>query len=301
MSRSTLHRLRARVWLIASHIPWPLWWPLVASGVVAMSVINPEPVRRWAANFATITGRVPRRLDVIRGLWSWSRNTITSLQLVHWSPADFEARAVMAPEQFQRLSDAMSSGGAVLALPHSGSWDLAGAWVCQRGMPVSTVAEELVPDEFEVFVRLREALGFTVYGHRDPRVLRRLVDDIGTGHLVCLMSDRDLSRRGIPVTWATGSGEHRTTMPPGAATVALRSGATLLGVACHYEGRRMRLVVSDPLVAPAEAGTHLARVTSMTQQLCDFFTTQIQEHPHDWHMLQPFFGESASTPAQDQQ
>ena len=284
-----VQRLRARLWLVASRIPWPVWWPVVAVGALVMSVVPNQPVRRWARNHASITGRATTRLDVVRGLWSWARNAVTSLQLVHWSSADFERRAVMAPDDWRRLGEAMAAGGAVVGLPHSGCWDLAGAWVCQRGMPVSTVAEELVPAEFEVFVRLRERLGFTVYGHRDPRVLRHLVGDIGTGHLVCLMSDRDFSRRGIPVTWRTGSGDHRVTMPPGPAQVALRSGATLFGVACHYEGRRMRIVVSEPLLAPPEASTHLARVGAMTQQLCDFFSDQVRTHPHDWHMLQPFF------------
>lgn len=292
MSVTTMgQRLRARVWLVAGRVPWPLWWPLVAVGVVALSAFPNRPVNRWARNHATITGRATTRLDVIRGLWSWARNAVTSLQLVHWSAADFERRAVMAPEHWQRLSDAMANGGAVTGLPHSGSWDLAGAWVCQRGLPVSAVAEELVPAEFEVFVRLRERLGFTIYGHRDPRVLRRLVADVGTGHLVCLMSDRDLSRRGIPVIWRTRSGDRHVTMPPGAALVALRSGAALFGVTCHYEGRRMRIVVSEPLRAPEDATTHLARASAMTQQLCDFFSEQIQAHPHDWHMLQPFFAE----------
>lgn len=52
----------------------------------------------------------------------------------------------------------------------------------------------------------------------------------------------------------------------------------------------MRLVVSQPLDPAAGDLTHLARITSMTQQLCDFFTEQIRAHPHDWHMLQTFFG-----------
>ncbi|MGD8213784.1 phosphatidylinositol mannoside acyltransferase [Aestuariimicrobium sp. Y1814] len=282
-------RLRARAWLLVSRVPWPLWWPLVGVGALVMSVVPNQPTLRWARNFATMTGRTPRRVDVVRGLWSWARNTITSLQLVHWSPADFERRAVMSPDQWQRLSRAMAEGGAVLGLPHSGSWDLAGAWVCRRGMPVSTVAEELVPEEFEVFVRLREALGFSVYGHRDPQVLRNLVDDVHHTKLVCLLADRDFSRRGIPVTWHTGAGPRPASMPPGPAQVALRSGATLFGVACHYEGRRMRLVVSEALAPPAAADTHRERLTSMTQQLCDFFAAEIREHPHDWHMLQPFF------------
>ena len=53
--------------------------------------------------------------------------------------------------------------GAIIALPHMANWDLAGAWACLTGMPVSTVAERLRPEAlFDRFVAYREALGMEV-------------------------------------------------------------------------------------------------------------------------------------------
>ena len=40
---------------------------------------------------------------------------------------------------------AYASTGAVIALPHSGNWDLAGAYAELTGMPVTTVAEAAAP------------------------------------------------------------------------------------------------------------------------------------------------------------
>ena len=71
----------------------------------------------------------------------------------------------------------------------------------------------------------------------------------------------------------------------GAAHLALATGSTLLGIACRYEGRRMRLVVSEPITAPGEEDA----VAAMNQQLADFFAGQVRSGVEDWHMLQPFF------------
>jgi phosphatidylinositol dimannoside acyltransferase len=62
------------------------------------------------------------------------------------------------------LVDALARGrGAVLALPHSGNWDHAGAWLVLRGHPFTTVAERLRPEAlFDRFVAVREKLGMEV-------------------------------------------------------------------------------------------------------------------------------------------
>ncbi len=47
--------------------------------------------------------------------------------------------------------------GAILALPHMGNWDQAGAWLVGHGVPFTTVAERLEPAElFDRFVSFRE-------------------------------------------------------------------------------------------------------------------------------------------------
>ena len=69
------------------------------------------------------------------------------------------------------LRTAYAGTGAVVALPHSGNWDLAGAWACLTGMPVATVAEQLSEAEYAAFMTFREGLGMTVLSHRDPAAI----------------------------------------------------------------------------------------------------------------------------------
>jgi len=171
----------------------------------------------------------------------------------------------------------------VVALPHSGNWDLAGAWACLTGMPVTTVAERLDDAEFAAFVSFREALGMEVLSHLDPGVIGALNTAVRRRRLVCLLADRDLAGVGVPVVWAGRS----VTMPGGPALVARRTGATLLAAVCRFTETGMQIAFSDPVATrPGRDG-----LVAMTQDVASFFAEQIAQQPADWHMLQPFFGE----------
>ena len=51
----------------------------------------------------------------------------------------------------------------VLALPHSGNWDMAGVWLVQQHGTFTTVAERLKPESlYRRFIDYRESLGFEV-------------------------------------------------------------------------------------------------------------------------------------------
>jgi KDO2-lipid IV(A) lauroyltransferase len=183
------------------------------------------------------------------------------------------------------LHEARAAGtGAIVALPHAGNWDAAGAWVAASGMPITTVAERLKPEAlYRRFLAYRESLGMKIIpasgGEAAPTEL--LVQALADRHVVPLLADRDLSRRGIEVRFFGG----RTRMPAGPALLALRTGAPLYVANMWYEdaGPRGRLV--GPLIAPKE-GTLTERVAALTQLVADEFEKGIAEHPADWHMLQ---------------
>ena len=59
-----------------------------------------------------------------------------------------------------------------MVLPHSGNWDLAGAWACLSGFPVTTVVEVLDPDAYADFLAFRRGLGMEPIGHTEPDVMR---------------------------------------------------------------------------------------------------------------------------------
>lgn len=282
-------RLSAATLGLAGHLPDSLWRP---GAQLAGSVLARFPtagVRRWRGNAQTMTGQRPSPAQTRRAVVSWMRTTVTSMQLSRWSGERIDATVDHDPAQLQALRRACRDRGALVALPHMGSWDLAGAWVARRGMPVTTVAEHLPEAEFRLFVRTRERLGMRVLGYREPGTVRHLVEDLSGHRLVCLVADRDLSGGGVPVGWATADGPVPGSMPAGPAHLAVLTGAALIGAACSYRGPdRMRIEFS-PILEPAAGGTSRQRVGQLTERLAEWFSAQIRDQVCDWHMFQPFF------------
>ncbi|GAA1766261.1 phosphatidylinositol mannoside acyltransferase [Luedemannella helvata] len=187
----------------------------------------------------------------------------------------------------ERLREAHEAGtGAIAALSHSGNWDAAGAWLVGGGTPLTTVAERLKPESvYRRFVAFRESLGMEILPLTggDRPVLDELADRLAKAHIVALLADRDLSRRGVEVTFFGG----RTRMPAGPALLAIRTGAPLFVVPLWYEPDAPCGEVIGPLEVPDPASGPLdVRVKALTQRIADEFATAIARHPSDWHMMQ---------------
>jgi phosphatidylinositol dimannoside acyltransferase len=184
------------------------------------------------------------------------------------------------------LADGMAAGrGVILALPHSGNWDAAAAWVAAKGWPLVAVAERLKPERvYDRFVAFREKLGMEIVpltgGRRPP--LDLLAEKAKQGYAVALLADRDISARGVEVEFFGG----RTRMPPGPALLALTTGAPLFAADLWYTPDRVECVLERvPVPGPSEGPLDL-RVRMVTQRLADKFADGIAAHPQDWHMLQ---------------
>jgi KDO2-lipid IV(A) lauroyltransferase len=157
------------------------------------------------------------------------------------------------------------------------------------GVPVTTVAERLKPEAvYQQFLNFREGLGMTIYplgGGTD--VFSRLAEHIRGNDFVPLLADRDLTARGVPVTFF---GE-RATMPAGPAALALRTGAPLIPVTTWFEGEapdHTLVLQFDDVVTPP-SGSRRDAVAVMTQKVADVFEQRIRDNPRDWHMLQRLF------------
>src|SRR5699024_2481580 len=101
---------------------------------------------------------------------------------------------------YEQYAERVAHGGAaVLALGHSGNWDLAGAWANRHIGQVITVAERLEPPElFEAFVGFRESLGMVIVPlEKGGGVFRRLLTETRRPVIVPLLADRDLSSTGV--------------------------------------------------------------------------------------------------------
>lgn len=218
------------------------------------------------------------------GMRSYLRYWMESFRLPTWSPE--RIAAAMPVKGLEQLNEVMAAGrGAVLALPHMGNWDLAGAWIASAGgYPFTTVAERLKPESlFDRFVAYREGLGMEVLPltGSDISVIGTLARRLREGRLVCLLGDRDLSEAGIEVSFF---GE-ATRMPAGPAALAQRTGAALFPVSLWYDGKLMHAEI-HPEVVPPEEGDRREKTRAMVQAVADVWETEIREHSADWHMLQ---------------
>jgi len=175
--------------------------------------------------------------------------------------------------------------GVLLILPHMGNWEVAGAVAKDLGMPAMSAAENLPnPLITQWFLDVREMAGIDiVLTGRGARATGALMKRLKQGGTVALLADRDVTGRGIPVTFF---GEV-TTMPAGPIALAVNTGAPVLVVGSYFEdGPGHRYVVSDPLPLP-ENGTKEERVTAGVQLLAAALEERIRRKPEDWHLFVP--------------
>ncbi len=269
----------------------------------------PEPV---ALAIATMVGDVLHRFrhgsrtNVERNLRRVVGSDLDQASLDRWSRRAFRAyarywvegaRLPSTPRQqvlqrfvvvdgFEHLVEGMASGnGVVLALPHVGSWEYGGTFLAAVGYPMTSVAERLEPPElFEYFVDQRAAMGLTIVP-LDQSSGGAVMRTLRAGGLVGLLCDRDLLGNGIDVEFF---GE-KTTMPAGPATLAMRTGATLLTAAVYSgPGRDHHAVVGAPIDV-TRSGSLRSDVSRVTQDIADRFESLIRRAPEQWHVFQPLW------------
>ncbi|MFC6883111.1 MULTISPECIES: phosphatidylinositol mannoside acyltransferase [Actinomadura] len=183
----------------------------------------------------------------------------------------------------EKIFENLDAGrGVILALPHMGNYEHAGAWLVHQGHPFTTVAERLRPESlFDRFVAFRESLGMEVLAHQGASAYGRLAQRLRAGRPVCLVVDRDLTAGGVDVEFFGATAR----MPGVAAALATRTGAALIPVTLWYEGEYWAARVHEEIPVPGEGGGQ-ERIQAMTQELARVFEAGIRAHPEDWHMLQ---------------
>ncbi len=240
-----------------------------------------------ATNGSTADSALLERF-VDRGFASYGQYWAESAKLPALSRKTITSRFIIA-EGLEHLLAARALGkGIVIALPHIGSWEWGGSFFASLDMAMTAVAEELEPRElFEWFKAKREAIGINIEP-LDAHAGTVLLQTLREGNVVGLLCDRDIQDNGIAVDFF---GE-RVTIPAGPATLALRTGATLVAAACYSgPGRDHFAVVTAPI--PTERTARLRDdVARVTQAIAVELEGLIRRAPEQWHVLQPRFSES---------
>jgi KDO2-lipid IV(A) lauroyltransferase len=164
-----------------------------------------------------------------------------------------------------------------------GNWDVAGHWLAVNGYRIVSVAEELRPRRlFELFLRHREELGMKILPLSAGHVGQQLADLLAKNWIVALVSDRDMSGRGVDVEMFGASRR----LPAGPALLSLSTGAPLLVCPVYSTDEGWLIQIGGPLEAP-RTGVTRDDVAALTAVLAAEFERAIAARPVDWHMFQP--------------
>ncbi len=222
---------------------------------------------------------------VDRGFESYGQYWAEGAKLPGIAPERVFARFRIG-EGLEYLYDAKAVGrGTIIALPHIGSWEWGGSFLNSLGLGMTAIAEDLEPPElFNWFKAKRESIGIRIEP-LDEHAGQVLLETLRGGGVIGLLCDRDLQGNGIEVTFF---GE-RVRLPAGPATLALRTGATLVAAACYSGPGRDHFAVITPPIAAERLGRLRSDVTRVTQAIAVELEGLIRRAPEQWHVLQPRF------------
>ena len=192
------------------------------------------------------------------------------------------------------LKDTIAEGkGVVVVLPHYGSWE-AGAVYLSSLSPFAAVAEVLKPRElFDLFVKLRAGVGIKIFPYdHSPETRDEMVSDLKKGTMLALLSDRDLKGSGVEVEFF---GE-RTTLPPGPASLALRSGSPIICVSVRNMDDGSWVGHATEPIYVRDIGDRDEVIQNAVQQIARRLEGLIREDPAQWHMFMPAWPSDRQNP-----
>jgi KDO2-lipid IV(A) lauroyltransferase len=191
-----------------------------------------------------------------------------------------EVRGMVTFSGFEHVDAALQQGrGALLALPHMGSWDFAGSIGSLLGYRISAVAEILPGSLNDVVLETRSIHGLQIIplNRSAVRAINAALDANGLVALLC-----DLPHGpGVEVRFFG----RRAIVPSGPAAIACRRRVPLLPVYSRWtDGDRYHIHVDPPIHPPAaERCRGKEAVAEVMQQVVERFEVFIRDHPDQWY------------------
>lgn len=269
-------------WKILRALPEKTAYALFNRGAKWLVKRDGKSVQRLRKNLHRVNPDLSKsQMDTLLedAMASYMRYWCDTFRFPNWSEDRINSTVTVTREEL--LLDGIKSGrGVIVALPHAGNWDHAGAYFCLKGIHLVTVAERLKPERlFNEFLRYRQAMGMEVLA-LDSRSIVTLEQRLREGHLIALVADRDLSKSGIDVRFFAKPAR----MPAGPAVLALKTGAVFLTAFVNYTKTGIHITFDE--ISIPENGSQEEKVSALVQESAKNFEQGITQHPQDWHMLQ---------------
>jgi KDO2-lipid IV(A) lauroyltransferase len=268
---------RLAIWLV-THLPQ--WFVFFVAGTIAEInfIFSPRSRRGVYANQAHAlppdTGRLER--------WRCARAAFRNFA---YSIVDFFRISLMIPENVDRfvagisgwehIEAAINAGrGGIFVSVHMGSWELGGAYLGLRGVPLTAVVlPHKDPRIDEIYLESRLASGMEIVSVGGA--MRKLQNAVERGRFIALGSDRDVSGHGPRLPFF---GEV-TRVPNGHASLALSTGAWIIPTSIYrLSDGRCFIELRPPIVPDPATDT----IESLTLRCLGILEEFVRARPEQW-------------------
>ena len=193
-------------------------------------------------------------------------------------------------DQYDVVEAAMSRGrGLIFVTGHLGNWELAGAYVAARGIPIDAIARRMKNPLFDQYLTAtRSRIGMHVV--HDADAVRRTPRSLRDGRAVAFLADQGVL--GLASTFVPFFGRPAKT-PRGPAVFALRLDVPVVfGVAVRQPSGKYRLVfepipVEDTGDRDRDVDTIVARYTATLERWVRRYPEQYFWHHRRWRRQPP--------------
>lgn len=268
---------RLGIWLVAR---LPQGFVYFTAGMIAELnfIFSPRSRRGVYGNQARAlppgTGRLQRWRCARAAFRYFAYSVVDFFRIPLMNPHNLD-RFVAGISGWEHLRAAMDAGkGGIFVTVHMGSWELGGAYMGMRGVPLTVAAlPHKDPRIDQIFLESRLASGMEIVPVGGA--LRKLENAVARGRFIGLVADRDVSGHGPRLPFF---GEV-TRMPIGHVSLALSTAAWILPV-CIYrqpDGRSFIEIRAPIIPDPATDAPE-----DLAQQCLSVLEEFVRAHPEQW-------------------
>ena len=255
---------------------------VAAPGGTAWYWLNGRQRRAALDNYAAALGLDRSNSEVARvarrAFQNYGRMLLDFMLIGNLTPNELLKR--MSVDGLENLDTALSKGrGAIMAVPHMGSWDMAGAYAGALGYPISAVTERFPGSLNDAVVRTRSRFGLKVI-MLGRSAVRSITEALEANSIVALLCDLEQGP-GVDVRFFG----RRAVVPGGPAAIALKTGAALLPAYPHMVSPGLHHVHLDPAMSWPSGTTK----EGLMQKVISRFEEFIRARPDQWYAFRPMF------------
>ncbi len=262
-------------------------YPAAALAGRACYYLMPRTRRVALENYAQVLGGTPSEARVKRvarhAFGNYAKMVADFILMPSLSAPDI--RRMIEAQGIEHLDQALAGGrGAILVVPHLGSWDLAAAAASVHGYVINAVTETLRLSPLNrLIVRARERIGMRVVPAQ-PNPVRRLLQALRRNEPVALVCDLNKGQAGgIPVTFFN----RPTMLPGGPVALALKTGAPIVPVWARRLPNNRYVAQVEPALPLRQTGDPQLDIRANMEGIVDFFERAIRAAPDQWYVFMP--------------